>query len=630
VVAAADMLEVVGQYTQLKKAGANYMARCPFHEEKTPSFSVNPVEKLYYCFGCGAGGDLLSFVEKKENLDFAQAVEALADRFGVRLDYEETSVRADADRKRRDRQLKVLEQACRYYERVLWETRAAQAARDYLTGRGLAEAVCRQYRLGFSRPGWAHLRDAAAKKGFSERELTDAGLVVPGKKGGVYDRFRGRLMFPLADERGRVRGFGARTLGDDKPKYLNSPETTLYHKSEALFGLDQAKASAAKEDRLFVVEGYTDVIALVQAGVTNVVASMGTAFTEEQLTRLKRHTHNLFLCFDADAAGVGAMSRALELAKRHGLTVRVVRIPDGLDPADFVLSGQDGEAFRLLAGQAQSLLQFQIHTELASHDLQTVDGRTRAFAVLRGILAQAASPIERDEQVRYVADRLQLSEDNVRFLLSDEASAGVRRAALVGGAAGGGARQRPAARRTAEERVLMGTHGLEVKFLAACLALPEPGRDYLLAIDEEFFSSAPSRGAYLACVARLGASGAGNSGAGKTDERHGKARGGHGSGGDADGGTSDAANDGIGGAASDAANDGTMAEVVVRAAADPFTPIVLQELFLRVQEAHVGRLIARLKVAATRDDSEDEARLIELESTRRQIREELRVLPVEE
>jgi hypothetical protein len=188
----------------------------------------------------------------------------------------------------------------------------------------------------------------------------------------------------------------------------------------------------------------------------------------------------------------------------------------------------------------------------------------------------------------------------------------------------------------------MGTHGLEVKFLAACLALPDPGRDYLLAIDEGFFSSAPSRGAYLACVARLGASGAGNSGAGKTDERHGKARGGHGSGGDTDGGTSGATSDGIGDvandaakdragdAASDAASDGTMAEVVVRAAADPFTPIVLQELFLRVQEAHVGRLIAKLKVAATRDDSEGEARLIELESTRRQIREELRGLPVEE
>ena len=598
------MLEVVGQYTQLKKAGANFMGRCPFHEEKTPSFSVDPAEKLYYCFGCGEGGDLLTFVEKKENLDFAQAVEALADRFGVQLDYEESSGRADADRKRRERLLKLLELTCAYYERVLWTAQApvAQAARAYLTARGLGEDVCRQYRLGFSLPGWANLRDASAKKGFNERELTDAGLVVPGKKGGVYDRFRGRLMFPLADERGRVLGFGARTLGDDKPKYLNSPETLLYHKSEALFGLDKAKASAAREDRLFVVEGYTDVIALVQAGVTNVVASMGTAFTEEQLKRLTRHTRNLFLCFDADAAGLGAMNRALELARRLGATMRVVRVPDGLDPADYVLGGNDGEAFRGLAAQAQTLLQFQIHTVLASHDLQTVDGRMRAFAVLRGILAQAASPLERDEEVRYVADRLRLSEDNVRFLLSDEAaSAGARRAALLGDAAGGGARQRPAARRSAEERVLMGTHELEVSFLAACLALPDPGRDYLLAIDEEFFSSEASRGAYRAAVERLAAKGAG-----KTDEGHGKVRDG------------------------DAADDGTMAAVVVRAAAESFTPIVLKELFLRVQEVHVGRLIVKLKAAVGRDDSEDEVRLIELESTRRQIREELRGLPVED
>ncbi|MGZ4199014.1 MAG: DNA primase [Thermoleophilia bacterium] len=600
VVAAADMLEVVGQYTQLKKAGANYMGRCPFHEEKTPSFSVDPAEKLYYCFGCGEGGDLLTFVEKKENLEFAAAVEALADRFGVQLDYEETSGRADADRKRRERLLKLLELTCAYYERVLWEARAASAARAYLSARGLAEPVCREYRLGFSLPGWSNLRDAAAKKGFSERELTDAGLVVPGKKGGVYDRFRGRLMFPLADERGRVLGFGARTLGDDKPKYLNSPETPLYHKSEALFGLDRAKASAARLDRLFVVEGYTDVVALVQAGVTNVVASMGTAFTEEQLRRLTRHTRNLFLCFDADAAGLGAMNRALELARRLGATMRVVRVPDGLDPADYVLGGHDGEAFTTLAAQAQTLLQFQIRTVLASHDLQTVDGRTRAFAVLRGILAKAASPLERDEEVRYVADRLQLSEENVRFLLSDDAaSAGARRAALMGGAASE-ARQRPSARRSAEERVLMGTHELEVSFLAACLALPDPGREYLLAIDEGFFSSEASRGAYRAVVERLGPKPAG-----KTDEGHGKVR---------DGGVAD---------------DGTVAAIVLRAAAESFTPIVLQELFLRVQEGQVARRIAKLKAAMGRDDSEDETRLIELEGTRREIREQLRALPVE-
>jgi DNA primase len=596
------MLEVVGQYTQLKKAGGSYMGRCPFHEEKTPSFSVDPAEKLYYCFGCSEGGDLISFVQKKENLDFAQAIEALAERFGVQLDYEESSGRADADRKRRDRLRKLLELTCAYYERVLAEARAAEAARAYLTARGLGEAVCREYRLGFSLPGWSNVRDAATKKGFTERELTDAGLVVPGKKGGVYDRFRGRLMFPLADERGRVLGFGARTLGDDKPKYLNSPETPLYHKSEAVFGLDKAKTTAAKDDRLFVVEGYTDVLALVQAGVPNVVASMGTAFTEEQLKRLVRHTHNLYVCFDADAAGLGAMNRALELARRLGITMRVVRVPAGLDPADFVLAGNDAQAFLELAAKSQTLLQFQAHTVLSSHDLSTVDGRMRAFAVLRGILAQAASPLERDEEVRYVAGRLQLTEDNVRFLLTDAgASAGVRRAALMSGAAGSGARERPRARRTPEERVLMGTHELEVRFLAACLALPDPGRDYLLAIDEGFFSSEPSRQAYRAVVARLG-----SEHAGKKANGRGKVR--------ADG----------------ADDDSTMAEVVVRAAAESATPILLKHLFLRVQEANVARLVSKLKATVAADDSgRDGGRLVKLEAMLDDIHAELRNLPVE-
>ena len=185
------MLEVVGQYTQLKKAGANYMGRCPFHDEKTGSFSVNPVEKLYYCFGCGEGGDLLSFVQKKENLDFAQAVEALADRFGVQLDYEESSGRVDADRKRRDRLIRLLDLTRVYYERVLWEARAAQAARAYLAARGLGEAVCREYRLGFSLAGWANLRDAAAKKGFTERELTDAGLSCRARRAASTTAFAG-------------------------------------------------------------------------------------------------------------------------------------------------------------------------------------------------------------------------------------------------------------------------------------------------------------------------------------------------------------------------------------------------------------------------------------------------------
>ncbi len=409
--AAADMVEVVGQYTELRKAGANYTGRCPFHEEKTPSFSVNPTEKLFYCFGCGAGGNLFGFVQQKENLEFAAAVEYLADKYGVVLEYEESSARGDADRHRRERLRALLEQATAYYERVLADAKAAAPAREYLARRGLADEVCREFRLGFSRPGWDKLRDAARAKGFTEQELLDAGLVIPGKSGRPYDRFRGRIMFPLADDRGRTLGFGARTLGDEKPKYLNSPETPLYHKSEALFGLDKARAAAGKEDRVYVVEGYTDVMALAQAGVRNVVASMGTALTEQQLKRLSRVTKNLYLCFDADAAGIGAMQRALSMARRMDLTMHVVRIPDGLDPADYVLSGAGADGFRRLADEAQTLLQFHVRLALATHDLNKPDGRARAFARLRGVLSEAATPIESDEELRYIADRLQLSDE---------------------------------------------------------------------------------------------------------------------------------------------------------------------------------------------------------------------------
>jgi DNA primase len=607
VVAAADMLDIVGQHTQLKKAGANYMGRCPFHEERTASFSVNPVEKLYYCFGCGEGGDLLGFVQKKDNLDFAQAVESLADRYGVSLEYEEAGP-GDADRKRRDRLRKLLQQACSYYERVLWEARAAAAARAYLTTRGLAPEVCRAFHLGYSSPGWRTLSDAALAKGFRDRELLDAGLAVPGKGDKPYDRFRGRLMFPLADERGRVLGFGARTLGDEKPKYLNSPETPLYHKSEALFGLDRAKSAAVKNDRIFVVEGYTDVLALVQSGVDNVVASMGTAFTEAQLRRIARLTRNLYLCFDADAAGLGAMQRALELARRLGISMRVVRVPDGLDPADFVLGGHDAADFRELAAQAETLLQFRVRSVLSAHDLSGHDGRMRAFAMLRGVLKEAEGPLERDEEVRAIAGRLQLSEDNVRFLLSADAAG-----------AGGQAAVSPATKtapqageRSGGERVLMGAHELEVRFLAGCLALPDKGRECLAAIDEGYFTSLETRRAYELVKQRLDATDAGKT---QPDQERGResgqrredvtARDTH-----ADGDTADA---------------GVMAQVILRSAGESFSEWTLGGLFLRVQERHVSRVIARLKTTVARDDSVvDEARLTELQTTLHRIRQAIR------
>ena len=590
--AAADIVEIVGQYTELRKAGANYSGRCPFHEERTPSFSVNPTEKLYYCFGCNAGGNLFHFVQEKENLDFAGAVEYLADRYGIELEYEESSARGDAERHRRERLRALLEQATAYYERVLHDAGAAAPAREYLTQRGLGDDVCRRFRLGFSLAGWDKLREAARAKKFSDQDLLDAGLVVPGKSARPYDRFRGRIMFPLADDRGRTLGFGARTMGDEKPKYLNSPETPLYHKSEAVFGLHAAKAAAGREDRVYVVEGYTDVLALVQAGVPNVVASMGTALTEQQLNRLARITRNLYLCFDADAAGLGAMSRALTLGRKIGLSLHVVRIPSGLDPAEYVLSGAGGEGFRALAADAQTLLQFHVRVALATHDLDKPDGRARAFAQLKGVLAEAATPMERDEELRHVADRLQLSAESVRYLLAGSGR-------LPEG--GDSAEEGRAAPRSGGTAAVGGAHELEVRFLAGCLAQPQKGREVLAGLDESYFATAETRAALRAVKARLVRAAAG-------DTLQTEAQ-----------------------AAGEDDDDEALAEVVVRAGRERFTAAVVDELFLRLQEAHVSRSIARLKVMAKTDESgKHGAELIRLQAVRRALREAIRTIPVDE
>ncbi|NLE23529.1 MAG: DNA primase [Actinobacteria bacterium] len=598
VVATADIVDVVSQYTDLRKAGANYSGRCPFHEERTPSFSVNPTEKLYYCFGCGAGGNLIGFVMAKENMDFPEAVEYLADRYGIALEYEESSARGDAERRRRERLRALLEDATRYYERVLWTSPAAAPAREYLAGRGLSEEVCRAFRVGYSLPGWERLRDGALAKGFNEQDLLDAGLVIPGKHGRPYDRFRGRIMFPLGDERGRTLGFGARTMGDEKPKYLNSPETPLYHKSEALFGIDKAKAAARQEDRVYVVEGYTDVLALAQAGVINVVASMGTALTEQQLDRLRRLTRTVYLCYDADAAGVGAMQRALELGRRMGLALHVVRIPDGLDPADYVLSGAGGDGFRTLADHAETLLQFHVRLALTDPETARPEGRVRVFGRLQAMLAQA-SELEYDDSVRQIAEGLSLSEANVRTLLR-QTEAGIRTKRRIASAdtleqlASRGFTDGPAVRQAGGEREL------EVRFLAGCLARPEAGREAIESVDESFFASAETRAALGRVKERLAAGGDGVASPATGQ-------------GGADGGAE------------------VLAEVIVRAGRERFTATVVEELFLRLQEAQVGRLIARLKLQMKGDDTGGEGEeLARLEGVRRRLREALRALPVED
>jgi DNA primase len=379
------------------------MGRCPFHEERTPSFSVNPVEKLYYCFGCGKGGDVIGFVRETENLDFVGAVEWLAERFHVRLEYEEASPRVDEARRRRERLLALLEQTTAYFERLLWEAGTGAGVRAYLSERGLGEAVVKEFRLGLS-PGRG-LAEKARERGFSADELRSAGLTTA--RGGDY--FPPRLMFPLCDARGRVLGFQARKLREDDPlrgKYVNSPEGDLFHKGSILYGLHLARAAITKQDRAAIVEGNTDVIALRQAGFEPVVASMGTALTGGQLREVGRLTHRLFLCFDADAAGQEATLRGMELALARGFDVRVVTLPPGLDPAD----APQGFEHRLAS--AQSYVVYRVGLEL-----ERAPDRQTAFVRVLETLSKVEDSPEFQEARRLAADRLDLPKETLARLL---------------------------------------------------------------------------------------------------------------------------------------------------------------------------------------------------------------------
>jgi DNA primase len=397
--AAADMVAVVSERTQLRKTGARYMGRCPFHEERTPSFSVNAVDKFYFCFGCGAKGDLITFVRETEQLDFAGAIEWLADRFNVQIEYEETSPQQDARRRRRERLLELLEAAASFYERYLWDSQAGSLARDYLAGRGLGEEVCREYRLGLALGGTTLTRKAL-ERGFTREELVAAGLV--NRRGTDY--FSGRLLFPLADARGRVLGFQARKLREDDPlkaKYVNSAEGELFRKGDLLYGLDRARAAIAKQERAVVVEGNPDVLALRQAGIEPVVAPMGTALTERQLKELGRLTKRVWLCFDGDAAGEAATLRGMELAFAQGLDVRVVALPAGFDPADLA----EGFEQQHLA-RAESYLGYRVRLEI-----ERAADRQEAFVRVREVLSRFEESPERQDAIRYAADKLDLPKE---------------------------------------------------------------------------------------------------------------------------------------------------------------------------------------------------------------------------
>jgi DNA primase len=436
--AAGDMLDVVGARTQLRKAGARYTGRCPFHEERTPSFSVNAVDKLYYCFGCGAGGDLISFVKETENLDFSGAVEWLADRFRVELEYEEVSPRIEAERRRRDRLGELLAAATAFYERCLWESSGAEDARAYLAGRGLGEEICRAFRLGFA-PGGQTLAQKAREREFTDDELLTAGLV--NRRGNDY--FTQRIVFPLADARGRVLGFQARKLREDDPlqaKYVNSPESDLFQKGAILYGLDLARGAIAKQDRAVVVEGNTDVIALRQEELEPVVASMGTALTDRHLRQLSRLTRNLWLCFDGDAAGEAATLRGMELAAEQGFAIKVVTLPADADPADLAAG------FEQRLGSAEPYLVYRVRIEI-----DRAADRQEAFVRVRELLGKAEDSPDHQDAVRLAADRLDLPADLQAGLAS-------RTRAATG---------------TLSPKVLEAGDRLERDTLAGCIAHPQ-------------------------------------------------------------------------------------------------------------------------------------------------------------
>ena len=482
---AVDMVDLVGSRVELRRAGVNrFEGLCPFHDERTPSFGINPAEKLYYCFGCGEGGDAFKFVQETEGVGFPGALEYLADRYGVAVEVVEEDPAAARRRAERERLLELLERTAAFYVRYLWDSDEAGHAREYLAGRGLEEGALREFRVGYAPSAWDKVLVASRRAGFSDPELVASGLATRSQKEGrTYDRFRRRIMFPLCDQRGRVLGFGARAMGaDQKPKYLNSSDGVVFHKGRHLFGADIARTPAAKAAEVIVAEGYTDVIAMHQAGLRHTVGLMGTALTDEQVGELARLAPTVLLALDADAAGQEAMLRGARVAARRNLTLRVVPLPVGSDPADLVAA----EGARAMADRVDAsvpFVRFRVERELASGDLASAEGKDAAIAALRPVFAQLPASAMREELVGLVADRTGLAPALVASWLAQ----GPARAVQPGATEGNGAAQR---RPAMPQPVLDAAGRAERAFLAQCLASPAAGRDALAEMDiEAEFSS---------------------------------------------------------------------------------------------------------------------------------------------
>jgi DNA primase len=489
---AADIVEVVSAHTDLRRQGARWVGLCPFHEERTPSFSVDQQEKLYHCFGCGVGGDTIKFVEEKEGLGFAEAVDLLAERYGVDVEREREDPRAEARRQQRRRLGELLDRTASFYASYLWESDEAGKAREYLAARGLGEEVLRAFGVGYAPSAWDKVLVRGQRAGFTVAELRSVGLVQKGRGGGEYDRFRSRIIFPIRDRRGRSLGFGGRAMRSDQgAKYVNTAETDFFHKSKMLYGIDLAKEAIAKSGRAVVVEGYTDVLALRQAGVQEAIGVMGTAITEDQVAALSGMVEEVVLALDADAAGQEAMLRAQRVAAGRSMRLRVAAMPAGEDPAEMMAAEGGAERFRSLVEGAVDLPAFQVGLVLDGTDTSSPAERDRALAEVAPILAGLGETASRDDLVRRVAERLDLEPALVmgRLTAARPASGGETTAA-AGQARRGVA---PAPKRGGTE--LTSRERRERALLAMCIALPDEGREYLARLEEAHLSASGVRAA---------------------------------------------------------------------------------------------------------------------------------------
>ncbi|WP_196594353.1 DNA primase [Pectinatus sottacetonis] len=410
----SDIIKVISAYVPLKKRGHNYWGCCPFHKEKTPSFSVVPDEGFFYCFGCHKGGNVFKFLSLIENISYGEAIKLQAERLNIPVPQKKKSDYELKKEKNIENLYRLHEMARTFFYNCLTKTNYGKPGLLYLKKRGINNEIIKMFHLGFAPPGWNKLSSAFIKRGINEDLLLQVGLIVKKKSGGYYDRFRERVIIPIDNEKGRTVGFGARILNNDQPKYLNSPETPLFNKRKLLFGLNEAKKYIREKDYAIVVEGYMDAIALASHNISNVVASLGTAFTMEQCKRLMRYSTNIYFCYDSDSAGQKATLRALSIAHSTGITnVKVILIPEGKDPDEFIRK-YDADKFAGLIDKALNFIDFHLHYIMQNTNYTTLEGKIKAVSFILPVLATVNNLVETNGYIIKIAQTLGIDETDLR------------------------------------------------------------------------------------------------------------------------------------------------------------------------------------------------------------------------